>query len=126
MGLKRKQGLITNGTLITEDNVETITRQVNRVTVSLDSIDPCIHDALRGCKTWELVIKSLSLLTQYRVPVDINITLTRGNQHTIAETLSYIAEHRLGTPRFSPYLVCGRGETQDFSPSLEGGGNEEN
>lgn len=118
-GHNMKTALITNGTLITEDNAETIARQVDRVTVSLDSIDPCIHDSLRDCGTWERVIKSLLLLTQYCVPVDISITLTGGNQHTIVETLSYIAEHRLGTPKFSPYLMCGRGETQDLAPSLE-------
>lgn len=113
-----KTALITNGTLIDEDNVNTLVHQFDRITLSLDSKDASIHNCLRGPHTCEKTLESLLLLTQCTIPVHINITLTHSNQCNLTNTLTHIISHQLGIPRFSPYLLCGRGEQQDLSPSL--------
>ena len=82
-----KTALITNGTLIKD--VDTLVNQIDLITVSLDSADPLVHNALRG-ECFERTFENLLLLKNCNIPVYINITLTRYNQHTLMETVHYV------------------------------------
>lgn len=67
--LAKKLGIFTflntNGTLINEDNVKTIIKNFDQVIVSIDSINPELHDFFRGVKgTFKKALKAIKLLVE--------------------------------------------------------------
>jgi AdoMet-dependent heme synthase len=84
---------------------------VSGISISLDSVGPEIHDAVRSCAgTWERAVAAITLCRDAGLAVQINAVVTTKNYDEIPALISY--SRSLGAQVFSPFfLVCtGRGE----------------
>jgi radical SAM protein with 4Fe4S-binding SPASM domain len=83
--------LATNGTLIDSAIAQKIKASgVARVSVSLDGATAEVHNKLRQLEgSFERAIEGISLLDEKKVPFQINITLTRGNCHQLADMYAF-------------------------------------
>ncbi len=109
----------SNGLLI-NDRVALQLRQsgVSGLSISLDSIDPKIHDGIRSLEgAWEAAIKAVRICRSNGLAVQINTTVTQKNYDEISGLIEYC--QTLGAKVFSPFfLICtGRGEElTDITP----------
>lgn len=79
----------TNGILLNEDVISDISdflENDDRIQVSLDGTKE-IHDSIRGEGTWEKAIKSLHILCEKGVPIEINLTPTSFNEDNIIDAV---------------------------------------
>ncbi len=102
----------SNGLLI-DDLVAFKLKQsgISGVSISLDSVDPQIHDGIRSVEgAWESAVKAVRICQSQGLAVQINTTVTRGNYDEIPRLIPY--SRALGAKVFSPFfLICtGRGE----------------
>jgi AdoMet-dependent heme synthase len=109
----------SNGILI-DDTVAWKMKQsgVSGISISLDSIDPVLHDSIRSCKgAWGKAVAAITHCNNAGLSVQINAVVTNKNYDQLAELIVY--SRSLGAKVFSPFfLVCtGRGEElTDLSP----------
>ncbi len=109
----------SNGLLI-DDLVAHQLKQsgVSGVSISLDSVNPQIHDGIRSAEAaWEGAIRAVRTCHDLGLAVQINTTITRANYHEIPKLIPFT--HALGAKVFSPFfLVCtGRGKgITDITP----------
>ncbi len=109
----------SNGLLI-DNQVAFQLRQcgVSGLSISLDSIDPKIHDGIRSMDgAWEAAIKAARICRRNGLAVQINTTVTQKNYDEISGLVEY--SQTLGAKVFSPFfLICtGRGEElTDITP----------
>ena len=102
----------TNGTLIDGKVVKRIVESgISGVGVSIDSINPEVHDSFRGVKgAWEHAIRALKVLCDARVPSVIQFSMMDFNRHDLEDLVRFALSlgHRVLNIY---YLVCtGRGE----------------
>ncbi len=102
----------SNGLLI-DDSVAFKLKQsgISGVSISLDSVDPQIHDRIRSVEgAWESAVKAVRICQSKGLAVQINTTVTRANYYEIPRLIPY--SRILGAKVFSPFfLICtGRGE----------------
>jgi radical SAM protein with 4Fe4S-binding SPASM domain len=102
----------SNGLLIDEAVAGKLKRKgVSGISISLDSVDPEKHDAIRSCKgAWERAVAAIARCRDERLSVQINTVVSRKNYDEIAGLIRY--SRSLGAKVYSPFfLVCtGRGE----------------
>jgi radical SAM protein with 4Fe4S-binding SPASM domain len=109
----------SNGLLI-DDAVARKLKQsgVSGISISLDSVDPVIHDDVRSCKgAWVKAVAAITHCNNTGLSVQINAVVTKNNYDQLPELIDY--SRSLGAKVFSPFfLVCtGRGEElTDISP----------
>jgi heme b synthase len=78
--------LATNGTLVTAEKAAAIRQAgVARVSVSLDGARPETHDRLRGAGNFERALQGLRNLRAWKVPVQVNMTVTRHNAEELPD-----------------------------------------
>jgi len=80
-------GIITNGTLISQDIAAIIADSFNSVTISLDSHIEKFNDANRGKGSYSRAMKAISILENEHIPYSINAVLTK-------YTISHFVEMR--------------------------------
>lgn len=72
--------IASNGTLINEKNVDKIARTFASVTISIDGTEAKTHDSIRGIKgTYDKAMTALVLLQKRKVPVAVNLVITKKN-----------------------------------------------
>lgn len=84
---------------------------VSGISISLDSLDPFIHDDIRSCKgAWGKAVAAIKHCSNAGLSVQINAIVTKKNYDHLPELIAY--SRSLGAKVFSPFfLVCtGRGE----------------
>ncbi len=82
--------LLTNGTLVKEDNAKEIVAAVDSVSLSLDSVHPEEHDAVRGKGTWMQVLDAIHLLRDAGLKMlHLNSVVTPINKDSIEDFLSF-------------------------------------
>ncbi|HEY9160229.1 MAG TPA: radical SAM protein [Desulfomonilia bacterium] len=106
-GLGNQVHLLTNGTLINEDNTKIISETFNLIKISLDGSNPAIHDFHRGQGSFTKTIKAIELLVQQEAPLQIAMTVTKKNIHDI-DAMTKKFGSRL---TFAPLFVAGRAKT---------------
>ncbi len=109
----------SNGLLIDERVASSLTRSgVTGISISLDSVDPEIHDEMRSHEAaWQSAVKAIAICRSEGLSVQINAVVTRKNFRAIPELIEYA--YALGAKVFSPFfLVCtGKGEElTDITP----------
>lgn len=91
---------------------------VSGVSISLDSVDPQIHDGIRSAEgAWEGANRAVHICHNNGLAVQVNTTVTQANYDEIPRLIPYT--YTLGVKVFSPFfLICtGRGEElTDISP----------
>ncbi len=111
----------TNGTLITSRTASRLADLgFKYVGVSLDSLDPRIHDKFRGLKgAFNATLKGVKSLLQAGLPVGLRMTITRWNIREVPDMIDFTA--RVGASRIALYMLdtVGRGiAIKDQLPSL--------
>ncbi len=109
----------SNGLLIDGDAARMMKRSgVSGISISLDSADPEVHDAIRAREgAWDSAVAALAHCREAGLSLQINTVVSRSNYKQLPELAALAL--RLGAKVFSPFfLVCtGRGEElTDLSP----------
>ena len=109
----------SNGLLIDKRIVSSLLRSgVTGISISLDSVDPKIHDKVRSLEgAWQRAVWAISACRSAGLSVQINAVVTAENYRIIPDLIEYA--HALGAKVFSPFfLVCtGKGEElTDITP----------
>ena len=113
--------LATNGTLLTPEMCARLkAAHVKYVEVSLDSIDPEIHDAFRGQpRSWERTVQGIRNSVAAGIKTGMACCFTRQTAHTVDEAVKFARD--LGCKTFSHFnfIPVGRGREiiqQDLTP----------
>lgn len=98
----------TNGRLISDEYVEELKKikLLSSVNISLNSIDPKIHDSTTNITgSWEDTINGLNLCVENRINVIVNMTLTHFNVDQIYDLAKYThnLKAHFGFTRFIPF-----------------------
>lgn len=109
----------SNGLLINEAAARMMKQSgVSGISISLDSVNPEIHDAVRShTGAWEKAVSAITICKKEGLSVQINTVVTGKNHDELPQLIAYARD--LGAKVFSPFfLVCtGRGEEMtDLSP----------
>lgn len=82
--------LLTNGTLVDEENAAEIARFVDAVSLSLDSPHPEEHDVVRGEGTWKQVLRAIRLLRGEGLKtLHLNSVINNINRKSVKGFLEY-------------------------------------
>ncbi|MGD2248067.1 MAG: radical SAM protein [Candidatus Methanofastidiosia archaeon] len=105
--------IFTNGTLITEDAVKKLLKYgIRRFNVSLDSIDPSIHDEFRGKKgALQKTLHGISLLQKAGCAVKLVVSLSQYNKDSIIDILKYMKANTITDFNVLAVRYSGRGVT---------------
>lgn len=109
----------SNGLLVNEASARMMKQSgVSGISISLDSVDPEIHDAVRSCTgAWEKAVSAIKVCRKEGLSIQINTVVTGKNHEELPQLIAYARD--LGAKVYSPFfLVCtGRGEEMtDLSP----------
>lgn len=110
--------LITNGTLITEENVNNICKYFKAVSISIDGIDEESCSIIRGDGTYNKVITAINLLKKYGMTtISLSLVEIVRNQHYISKF--YALCKTLGvSPAVRVFAEDGRG-TENYNKLAE-------
>jgi radical SAM protein with 4Fe4S-binding SPASM domain len=109
-------GILTNGTLIDANLVNTVRRhkKVREVQVSLDGATADTHDAVRGGGSFRLALAGIERLRAGGLPVAIMFTLTRQNQHESQEIVDLAGHLGCAAVTVERVIARGRAAGQDL------------
>lgn len=83
---RNKLGLMTNGTLITENNAKIIAESFNSIAISIDGYDEESCAKIRGNGVFQRVINCVKLLQKYgNTHISLSMVLTKDNCYHIKE-----------------------------------------
>jgi len=104
--------LLTNGTLINEENAKMISETFDLIKISLDGSTSGIHEFHRGRGSFDKTLKAINLLIQQDAPIQISMTVTQKNIHDI-DAMTKKFGSRL---TFAPLFVAGRAKLNKELP----------
>jgi len=98
--------ILSNGTLITDDIAEFIskTERCDSVQVSIDGSCAEIHETGRGKGSFEKAVQGIKILQRHHVPVTVRVTIHRHNVNDLENTASFLLEE-LELPGFTTNAV---------------------
>ena len=105
--LNNQVQLLTNGTLITEQNAKKISDTFSLIKISIDGSTPAIHDYHRGKGTFSKILRGFELLKKHDAPVQIAMTVTKKN----IQDIDVMTEKFGSRLTFAPLFVAGRAKT---------------
>ncbi|NYT01810.1 MAG: radical SAM protein [Methanosarcinales archaeon] len=106
--------LATNGTFLTPKMAKRISAcGIARVSVSLDGATAGINDATRGEGSFDAALRGISCL-KGKVGFQINMTLTRRNEHQVAQMLDLAEELGAKAVHFFFMVPTGRGRDEEM------------
>jgi radical SAM protein with 4Fe4S-binding SPASM domain len=101
--------ILTNGTLITKEDAEHISKAKARVQVSIESANPQVHNGIRGPGSFDKAIQGIKKLLDAGVSdIEIVQTLTRRSVHESESIVKLAGKLGVGY-HFSLFLPVGRG-----------------
>jgi radical SAM protein with 4Fe4S-binding SPASM domain len=116
-----KMGLGSNGSLIDTETAHQLKNAgISTVSISLDSIDPELHDQFRGVAgSWKKAVNAIKVLRENNVLIQVNTTVTQQNYTEIDKIMS-LAED-MGVENFHLFFLVptGRGvKMSDITPAI--------
>ncbi len=84
-----KLALITNGTRLTTEFIEELTKFPVDLSVSLDTLDRELYQKIRGADQLKLVLAGLQRLRDYPHPKFITCIVSAQNRHKVLEVVSF-------------------------------------
>jgi len=104
--------IATNGTLITDDIARKMAEVgIPRVSVSLDSAIPEVHDKFRGVKgAFEASLKGLEAVKRAGIDFQINTTITKRNINEIEDILNFVIKTGAVAHHIFLLVPTGRGK----------------
>ena len=110
----------TNGVLLNEQRVKTLKAAgAMGVGISLDSLDPAIHDGFRGCPgSWEKTLAGMDHCRNQALPFQVHFSVTEQNAHEVQSMIDFAQASGAHVLNIF-FLVCtGRGESMsDITPA---------
>lgn len=116
-GLGLQAEIITNGTLINQENSSLFPLAFDSIAVSLDGSTPPIHESLRGKGSFAPTKRALELLTREGVPLVVNTVITRKNYQDIPQLNRLVSQMNLSLHNTFLHLPLGRGAQDGLSCS---------
>lgn len=110
--------IVTNGTIISEDNTKNIVACFNEVRISIDGIRE-VNDHTRGKGTF------IKILDAFRHILDVGgdpiafITVTSNNLSHIKETLNFLINHGIVKIHVSPVKLFGRAKDETLKCNIQ-------
>lgn len=103
--------ILSNGTLINESMVEQIREleKIRCVQISLDGSSPESNDAIHGKGTFEKVVRSLHLLRNKGISVNIMFTLQRKNVRDISSITDLAVAEGINSLTIERFVPTGSG-----------------
>lgn len=99
--------LLSNGTLIDDNNAKQIAEVFSLIKISMDGATPEIHDFHRGEGAFYKTIKGIDLLIRHNAPLQISMTVTKKNINNIN-----VMVNKFGSMlSFAPLFNAGRAKT---------------
>lgn len=86
--------IVTNGTLVNEDDLALLKNNLTCFIVSLESHKEEVHDYIRGKGTYKKVIKLLKLLNTHRIQYKIATVVNKLNIDHLNEMHDFLKSHR--------------------------------
>ncbi|MDZ7356181.1 MAG: radical SAM protein [candidate division KSB1 bacterium] len=86
---------VTTNCLLYPERAQELRGLVDLLHFSLDSIDPHVHDALRGCESYESVMQSIEIARSLGESPDLLFTVTPANVHAIEALISFAQSQKL-------------------------------
>lgn len=114
-----KIGLMTNGTLINEDNVQRLIHAVDFIDISVDGVDESSCSLIRGAGVFEKVINAVKLLKKNNFhKISLSMVKVEGNKHLI-EDFYKLNKELCTQPVVRAFADVGRGlnNSLEFMPS---------
>jgi radical SAM protein with 4Fe4S-binding SPASM domain len=116
-------GLVTNGLLLNEENIEETKKLNLDVQVSLDGSKPLYHDEMRDQEgSFEKVLEKTRLLNENEIKFTIASVATAHNYKDIPDLVRLSEEIGASSFRVQPFFPVGRGslqkETLDLDPGM--------
>ena len=108
--------LLTNATLIGEQNVEEICEVFDMVTVSIDGSTRQLHETFRGRGTYERTEKAIDLLCRHGMDTRLSMTVNRLNIHDVAA----MARKYGSMLTFAPLFPAGNAKKSETDISITG------
>ena len=101
---RMRYGILSNGTLITEETIGQFMQKGRRVRldsiqISIDGSCPEVHDASRGKGSFEKAIRGLRLLKEAGFPATARVTVNRHNVDDLENTARLLLDE-IGLARF--------------------------
>lgn len=90
--------LWTNGTVVTEENIDRLKEYCNSIIVSIDGSNSLINDAIRGSGTFDKIIETCKILQDNKVPFLLSSTPNKKNTDDL--TKIYSLAYNLGARGF--------------------------
>jgi len=114
-------GLVTNGLLIGERDIELIKRYGVDVQISLDGSKPKYHNLIRNCDScFEKVLEQLVKLKENEIPFTVAAVATAETYHDLPALLRLAESLGAKSFRVQPFFPSGRGmahrERLDLTP----------
>lgn len=92
--------------MINEKNIKEVAKSFNSVTISMDGINPKTHDKLRGVEgVYERAMEALELLRAEKVPIAVNMVITKENFKEIDQYLQFFSQKNIAV-QFTPVHDC--------------------
>ena len=110
-----KVALLSNGTLINEDNISWLSELVNEFNISLEGASAKVNDSLRGKGSFAKTLKGISLLTGHNVPITVRMTFFRQEESEVESLIRFLPE--IGVDSFNFRYVVPVGCAGGFSVS---------
>ena len=108
-----KTFLLTNATLINEENVDRICKAFDNIQISIDGSTSSLHDHYRGEGSYVKAIKAIELLEKNNANYRIAMTVTRDNSGDVAGMSSRWGSRLI----FQPLFPLGRAEKSNTALS---------
>lgn len=84
---------VSNGSLITQKNIQQIIDSFETVIISLDSLDPEVHDSQRGMPgSFKRAMQAIDLLSKRQAQFGIQTTMTRDNIDEVIKLMKFTKE----------------------------------
>lgn len=101
-----KASMMTNGTLISEKDIQSIRKSgLKRLNISLDSLNPKVYKLIRGKPYDARLFKTIRLIRDCGIRVNINTIITRQNIKDIPKLVEFVQRERIGTISLNPLFL---------------------
>ena len=105
---KMKLALLTNGLLLNNQTIYFLKKYVDEIGISIDGSSSKINDQIRGSKTFKKIIKAISILKTYKIPITLYITINKINYSDFGDILKLVRSLKIPNIRVNEISLRGR------------------
>lgn len=105
-------GVLTNGTLITEDTVNRLKKisKLKEVQVSIDGSSGALHDQIRGMGSFQKAVSGIQLLKQCGIGVSLMFTVHRSNMFDVVDVIDLAKELKVDYLTIERVTPCSKND----------------